>query len=149
MPSPPWAFVEAWSTCTNNSKMRGSMSGAIPMPLSRTRSTAMSPSRSAVSQMRPPGSVYLAAFVSRLPTTWASRTGSASSSSDSDGRRTLNSMPLGVHERLHRLDRTGDDRGEFDPLPAEFDLAPHDPGHVQQVVHQPDEMLHLPLHHLP
>ena len=58
-------------------------------------------------------------------------------------------MPLGVHERLHRLDRTGDDRGEFDPLPAEFDLAPHDPGHVQQVVHQPHEMLHLPLHHLP
>ena len=58
-------------------------------------------------------------------------------------------MPLGVHERLHRLDRTGDDRGEFDPLPAEVDLPPHDPGHVQQVVHQPDQVMHLPLHHVP
>ena len=93
MPSPPCAFVEAWSTCTNNSKMWGSMSGAMPMPLSRTRSTASSPSRSAVSQMRPFASVYLAALVRRLPTTWASRTGSASRSRDSFGSRTLKSWP--------------------------------------------------------
>ena len=58
-------------------------------------------------------------------------------------------VALGVDERLDRLHRTGDDRGQFDPLLAEFDLAPHDPGHVEQVVHQPDQVMDLPLHHLP
>ena len=48
-------------------------SGGMPMPLSRTRITASSPSRSADSQMRPPLSVNLAALFSRLPITWASR----------------------------------------------------------------------------
>ena len=55
----------------------------------------------------------------------------------------------GGHERLDRLDRTGDDRGEFGPLLAEFDLPPHHTGHVQQVVHQLDQMLDLPFHHVP
>ncbi len=58
-------------------------------------------------------------------------------------------MPLGVHERLDRLDRTGDDVGEFDPLPAEFDLPLHHTRHVQEVIDKPDQMLHLPLHHVP
>ena len=93
--------------------------------------------------------MYLAAFVSRLPTTWASRTGSASSRSDSDEMRDAQLMPLGVHERLDRLHRTGDDRGKFHPLPAKFDLAPHHTGHVEEVVHQTDEMVDLPLHHVP
>ena len=46
MPSPPCERVAAWSTCTNRSKILGSMSGAMPMPVSRTRSTASRPSRS-------------------------------------------------------------------------------------------------------
>ena len=36
-------------------------------------------------------------------------------------------MPLGVDEWLHRLDGTGDDGGEFHPLPPKLDLAPHHP----------------------
>ena len=34
-------------------------------------------------------------------------------------------------------------------LPAELDLAPADPGHVQQVVDQPGQLPDLPLHHRP
>ena len=54
----------------------------------------------------------------------------------------LPSMSGGFH-------RTGDHRGQFHPLLTQFDLAPHDTGHVEQVVHQPDQLVDLPLHHLP
>ncbi len=36
-------------------------------------------------------------------------------------------MRLTVNERLDCLHGTGDDRGEFDSLLAEFDFSPHDP----------------------
>ena len=61
----------------------------------------------------------------------------------------VEAVALDLDERLGRLDRTGDHGGEFHRLPAKFDLAPHDTGHVQQVVHQPDEVVDLPLHHVP
>ncbi len=48
------------------------------MPLSRTRTTACSPTRAALSSIRPPGFVYLAAFVSRFANTCVSRTESPS-----------------------------------------------------------------------
>ena len=44
-------------------------SGAIPLPLSRTRSTISPGSASAVSRISPPGSVYLAALASRFVST--------------------------------------------------------------------------------
>src|ERR1700682_1135355 len=48
------------------------------------RRTTSPPARSAASRMCPPSGVYRAALVSRLPTTWASRVGSASSNTGSD-----------------------------------------------------------------
>ncbi len=119
------------------------------MPVSRTPRTALSPSRRTVNQMRPFASVYLVALVSRLPTTWVSRTGSASSDKDSGGRLDCQLVSLRVNERLDGFDRTGNYRGQFQPLLAEFDFAPHDTGHVEQVVHQPDQLVDLPLHHVP
>ena len=94
MPSPPCDRVAAWSTCTNRSKTAGQHVGGdpdagVPHPQAPPRRRPVP----AVSQMRPPGSVYLAALVSRLPTTWASRTGSASRGSDSAGRRHVKSWP--------------------------------------------------------
>ena len=59
-----------------------------PMPLSRTRTTASSSSCFTSSSMRPPGSVYLAALCSRLPTTWASRAASPSTGSGASVTRT-------------------------------------------------------------
>ena len=56
-------------SCVNMSNTAGSDSGAMPMPLSLTSITTSSPSSAASSRMRPCGSVYLAALVSRLATT--------------------------------------------------------------------------------
>ena len=44
IPRPPCDRASERSPCTNNSKMRGSCSGAIPIPVSRTRTTASSSS---------------------------------------------------------------------------------------------------------
>ncbi len=76
------------STWENMSKMLGSDSAGMPMPVSRTETTTSPPRRSAVSQMWPPRSVYLALLVSRLPKTWASRVRSASRKTGSGGSET-------------------------------------------------------------
>ena len=44
MPNPPCERSRDRSACVNRSKTRGSISGAMPTPVSRTRSTASSPS---------------------------------------------------------------------------------------------------------
>jgi hypothetical protein len=77
MPSPPSRDrSSAADTCENIVKISRAGAGDRPMPLSRTRSTT-SPARAPPStSMRPPGSVYLAAFDSRLDSTCARRTGS-------------------------------------------------------------------------
>ncbi len=49
----------------------------MPTPLSRTRTTASSPSRSTVIRTSPPMSLYFAALLSRLTTTCPIRSGSA------------------------------------------------------------------------
>ena len=77
MPSPPCERSSDRSTCVNISKMLSSLSGGMPMPVSSTVTTASSPSRSAVTLILPPGVVYLQLLLSRLPNTWARRTGSA------------------------------------------------------------------------
>ncbi len=71
--------------CVNGSNTCGSISGGMPTPVSRTRTTTCPWSRSAVRVIWPRGSVYLAALVSRFATTCASRTGSPSTSSPSRG----------------------------------------------------------------
>ena len=78
MPRPPWRRPSDGSTWVNMSKMLGSISGGNADAVSRTVTTASPPCRSAVSQMRPPRSVYLAALFRRFATAWASRVGSAS-----------------------------------------------------------------------
>ena len=40
-------------------------------------------------------------------------------------------------------------RRQFDPLLAEFDLAPGDARHIQQVIHQPGHLLDLAVDHVP
>jgi hypothetical protein len=72
----------------NMSKISGIESAASPMPLSLTETTISLPSRPAASSMRPPGSVYFAALLSRLENTWASRVVSPSTGKGSRGSRT-------------------------------------------------------------
>ena len=117
------------------------------MPVSFTDTTTSPPCRSAVSQMRPPCSVYLAALLSRFANTWASRVGSASRWTGSGGRVTVEFVAACLDERAAGLHGALHHRRQFDPLLAEFELAPGDAGHVEQVVDQPHHLLHLPLHH--
>ena len=96
MPSPPCVRARPCSACTNGSKTCASISGAMPMPESRTRATAHhakadvcsgAPSGASevssptVIQIQPPGSVYLAALCSRLRKTCSRRVGSPSTGS--------------------------------------------------------------------
>ncbi len=76
-PRPPRARSIACGPCTNTSNAWGSRSGAKPLPVSRTRSTARSPARSTRTLMRPPAGVYLSALSTRFAITCSMRAGSA------------------------------------------------------------------------
>ena len=117
-------------------------SGAMPMPVSRTRTTASSPPGSASSSIRPPGSVYLAALFSRLTTTCSSRTGSASSA-DRPGRSVTAARGLRSSIRGRTASTAGGRPRRGRRLAAELDLAPADPRDVQQVVDQPCQVADL------
>ena len=58
------------------SKIFGSMSAEMPMPSSRTTSTALPRELVSRTSMVPPIGVYFAAFVSRLTMIWFKRTAS-------------------------------------------------------------------------
>ncbi len=61
-------------------------------------------------------------------------------------QRDVQHVRLRVDRRARRLDRAGHDGSQVDALAAELDLVLRDPRHVQQIVGQPHEMQHLPLH---
>ena len=140
IPRPPWAWSRWSPTWTNMSKTFGSISGLIPIPVSRTRMTTSPPSGSTDSRIRPPGSVYLAALFSRFQRICSSLVGSASSRiapvGQGDGQLVAALVDLGPG----RLDRLPDDRGQVHDLPVQLDLAPVDPGDVHQVVDQPRQV---------
>ena len=80
MPSPPSERARERSPWAKSSNIFGILSGAIPMPVSRTLMTRSPSSVLAVSEIFPPLSVNLAAFVSKLTRICSSRVGSASRS---------------------------------------------------------------------
>ncbi len=49
---------------------------------------------------------------------------------------------------LRRLDGAADDGGEIDALLAQVDLAARDARHFHEVVHEPDHVVDLPVHHV-
>ncbi len=53
-------------------------------------------------------------------------------------------VPL-FEEGARRLDARGDDVGQIDLFALQCDLAPGDPRHVEQVVDQAHQVLHLPI----
>ena len=80
-PQSPAARPSEESTWANISNTRDSISAGIPTPVSRTRTTPVSPRRSAMTWICPPGSVYLAELLRRLEKICVSRTGSPSTGS--------------------------------------------------------------------
>jgi hypothetical protein len=113
------------------------------MPESRMATTRFGGTTRAVSAMRPPASVYLAALVSRFEITCARRSGSASigtgvGSSIASTWRLPRSAARGLDGGL-------DHAAERDPLAAQLELALGDARHVEQVVEQPGHLGHLAL----
>ena len=93
MPSPPCERSSERSTCVNISNTWPSMSAGMPMPLSRMRmaTSCRRPLVDTASAIRPPAGVYLAALLSTLSRTCASRVGSAWTQIGSAGTSTVNS----------------------------------------------------------
>ena len=73
------------AAAVRSSNTRGSISGAMPTPVSMTETTTSFPSHSAVRRMRPPDSVNFDALFRRLPKIWLSLTGSPSTNTGSRG----------------------------------------------------------------
>ena len=111
-----------------------------------TRSTTWSPfGARRESLIRPPGSVYFAALVSRLATTCASRAGSASTIRP---RRhvELEVVAALLEQRAGHLDRLARPRSASSSRSrAQLDLAARDARHVEQVVDQADQVVDLAL----
>ena len=143
IPSPPWDRSIEESTWANISKTLGSISGAMPMPVSLTRKTTSPPSGLASIVMCPPSSLYFAALFSRLARTCSSRVGSPAIGIGPGGDGDGQSVPAAFDERAHRLDRPRDDRRGVEAFRAELDLPACDPRDVEQVVDESHEVLEL------
>ena len=147
------AIVAPWSTCTNTSKTRGQhLGGDARSPVSRSRSTA---------RARPP-----ARRVSRIVPLARRVLGGVGQQVADDLRQPHR---VGVEADRFLRERDGRARGPCAStsgrtvstarattvasstcsLRRSSDLAPHDAGHVEQVVDQPDEVADLPLDHRP
>ena len=123
---------------------------AMPMPVSRTRTTTSVALRSSPSARcgRPPGCTWRRCSA-----------GSPAPGPGGSGRRQQTHRGGGTRRSVRAAGpRSGGGwpRRRARPLAARStrslrscDLAAGDAGHVQQVVHQPGQVLHLPLHHLP
>ena len=147
MPSPPRARSRLRDTCVNMSNTDARWSAGMPMPLSASVISMLSPQRRPDSCRRPPGGVYLMAFDSRLPSTCARRTGSASNATGSGGRVEDDRVARRFQRRRVRFERVGQHLAQVDPFHLQHHLAVVDAGDVEQVVDQVDHVRDLPLHH--
>ena len=121
----------------------------MPTPLSGTRTTASSPSRATVMRTSPPVSVYFAALFSRFTAICSSRAGSPSTHSGSVGSSRENSCRRASRSGRAESAARFIDGPQFHPLGLEPELPLGDAADVEQVVHQPDHLLHLPLDDAP
>ena len=51
-----------------------------------------------------------------------------------------------VHQRLYGFNGAHDHGGQLDRLPTQLDLAAHQARDIEQIVHQANQMVDLPLH---
>src|SRR5437870_3019523 len=143
-PRPPRERASGASARMNNSKTCRNISGAMPIPVSRTRITPSPPSRATVISTRPPAGVYLSALSSRLNTICSRRVPSPFLDRlGLDRERDVVLLHAGIaaqgEERLAR------DLIQVDA--AGIELGPHGEHarDVEQVVDQVRQMAHLTL----
>ena len=149
MPSPPWARLIERFACVNSSKTcRQHLRRDADAVVAHRRPPRCHRRAGRRAQMWPPGSVYLAALFSRLAKTCVSRTGSASTTQrlarDVDDELVAGGSRSAAGWSRPRCARVG---RELDRLLAQLDLAARDARDVEQVVHQADHVVDLPLHH--
>ena len=130
------------------SNTRDSDSAGMPTPVSLTVTIALSCSRRAAIQMRPPGSVYLAALLSRFDEHLRETHGVGIETECFRRERDLERVIRRVDQRAARLDSRRDHVGEIHAALAQLDLAARDARDVQQVVDQPHHVVDLALHDL-
>ena len=116
MPSPPCERLSDESTWRNAEKISVSIAAGMPGPLSRIRTIACSPRRSATSEIRPPRVVYLAALFRMLEKTCVRRRSVAIDIDRVVGHRDRQPMAMGVDARLGSLHGSGDDMTQVDRL---------------------------------
>ena len=113
-------------SCTNRSKTRGSISGAMPMPVSRTRDarTSLAVALRADRRCGRRVGVYLAALVSRFATTCASRVGSPSTDQARAARRPSGGASRCSSSGLAISIALRDDLGELDAARVRSSILP-------------------------
>ena len=109
----------------------------MPIPVSLTRTTTSSPSRPAVQGDRAAGLGVLRGVVQQVDDHLLQPDRVGLEPERADGEPHREPVLALVDEGPGRLDGRGDDRGQGHRLQAEPDLAPGDPGDVEQVVDQP------------
>ena len=130
--------------------MRGSMSGAmpdagVPHPQHRLAALPLGGQPDVAAVLGVLGGVV--EQVRRRPAP-AGRVGVRPTAARAAGA-TVSSWPAASMSRLGRLHRAGDDVASSTGSLRSSILPRDDAGHVEQVIDQPDHVLHLPLHHLP
>ncbi len=119
--------------------------GSIPIPESSTRITALSASRSTMTRIFPPGSVYFAALVSRF-VEYLLEAGRIGVDPDVlEGRLDLDLVPALAQERLDRLHGGAHDGTRVDPVAPQAHFSLAQPRHVEQVLQEPRHVPDLAL----
>ena len=148
MPSPPVERSMLRSTWENMSKMLGRASAGMPIPVSRTETTDLVPRRSAVSQICPPRSVYLALLVSRLPEDLGQPGQVGVEVYWSGGSEMVSLCPPASMSGPGRLHGGLMTSASSTRCAAQLHLVAADAGDVEQVVDQPHHVAELPFHHV-
>ena len=118
------------------------------MPLSRTRTTACSPSDATLTEMLPPASVYLDALLIRLERICANRVGSASTIAGSGASVTSICWRAASMSGRVVSQRTVDRCADVDALAHEAHPVLLDARNIEQIVEQTRQVRNLPVDHV-
>ena len=115
----------------------------MPMPLSRTLTTAWPCSTCIATCTLPPSGVYLLALLSRLLTTCCSRAASPCTHTGFGGSCQRQRLPAADQRRALHFDALRQQRAQLQRRGLQDDLALADARHVEQLVDQPRQLPHL------
>jgi hypothetical protein len=140
MPSPP--CVRSWpvSSWTNRWKTFPSMSGAIPIPPSRTETTASPSTAEAVTWMVPPSCHVLRGVTDEVAERLRQAGGVGVDVDRLFGPRHENAMVVLLDDRHAGVDCMSDDFAQVDVLSVEPQLSRGDAADVEKVVDQPGQL---------